>query len=352
MAENKYWDHPVERQPDFENLLSVLKREVPSSPTLFEFGLNVDIFNTIVGDENAQKLEDSSPLGWFAVPVEALRKSGYDYYLLGAGGFSFTSGDKHREKSVSLNEGAVITDRASFEKYEWLDPDDFPPDNLDLHAAELPAGMKLMVRCPGGVLENVIKLVGFEDLCMMMLDDIDLVGEIFTAVGSRLVKYYENCVNHPAVGAIVSNDDWGFKTQTMFPPETMRKFVFPWHRKIVQTAHGASIPAILHSCGQLEEVMDDVIDDMKYDGKHSWEDSIIPVEQAYERWGSRIAIIGGIDVDYLVRSTPDEIYNRSKALLDLTAKRGGYALGSGNSIPGYIPQENYFAMTAPARECK
>ena len=29
-------------------------------------------------------------------------------------------------------------------------------------------------------------------------------------------------------------------------------------------------------------------------------------------------------------------------------EKGGYALGSGNSIPYYVPQENYLAMIAAA----
>jgi len=32
------------------------------------------------------------------------------------------------------------------------------------------------------------------------------------------------------------------------------------------------------------------------------------------------------------------------------AKQGGYALGSGNSIPDYIPSENYLAMLKAGTE--
>jgi uroporphyrinogen decarboxylase len=69
----------------------------------------------------------------------------------------------------------------------------------------------------------------------------------------------------------------------------------------------------------------------------------LPVEEAYSLYGSRIAILGGIDVDFLCRSSPIEIKKRTDKLLDLT-KSGGYALGSGNSIPDYVPIENYLAM--------
>ena len=147
---------------------------------------------------------------------------------------------------------------------------------------------------------------------------------------------------------MISNDDWGFKTQTMLPPEMLREFVFPWHKKIVQTIHKVGKPAILHSCGNLDKVMDDVINDMNYDAKHSFEDEIISVEDAYERWGDSIAILGGIDLDFLVRGSKEKIVKRSKGLLKQTRDRGGYALGSGNSIPPYVPFENYFAMLSAA----
>jgi uroporphyrinogen decarboxylase len=57
-----------------------------------------------------------------------------------------------------------------------------------------------------------------------------------------------------------------------------------------------------------------------------------------------------MDVDFVCRSSPDAVYERSKAMLKLTATRGGYALGTGNSVPEYVPQENYFAMLAAAWE--
>lgn len=31
------------------------------------------------------------------------------------------------------------------------------------------------------------------------------------------------------------------------------------------------------------DIMEDVIEDMKFDGRHSYEDKIIPVEEAYRR---------------------------------------------------------------------
>jgi len=81
------------------------------------------------------------------------------------------------------------------------------------------------------------------------------------------VRYYVRCLQRGVVGAVIGNDDWGFKSQTMLSPDDMRKFVFPWHRQIVAAAHAAGRPAILHSCGNLDEVLTDIIVDMQYDGE-------------------------------------------------------------------------------------
>jgi hypothetical protein len=104
--------------------------------------------------------------------------------------------------------------------------------------------------------------------------------------------------------------------------------------------------------GSLDAFMTDIIDDIGYDGKHSYEDAIMPVEEAYDTYGSRIAILGGIDVDYVIRATPEEVYKRSCAMLERASGRGGYALGTGNSVPEYVPAEHYFAMTAAVRRTR
>ena len=282
--------------------------------------------------------------------MTAYKNAGYDYITLHGSDFCFET-KRHKvgnDKTISLNEGSVINDVNSFEMYKWAAPGSCDYTRLEKLSDLLPEGMKLVVFGPGGVLENVIGLVGYEQLCYMIADGDEVVEWIFNAVGSRLLKYYEICSGYESVGALISNDDWGFNTQTMLSVEDMRKFVFPWHKKIVEVIHASGKPAILHSCGNPDKIMDDIVEDIKYDARHSYEDKIIPVEDAYEKWGGRIATLGGIDVDFICRSTPEEVYNRSAAMLERAEKRGGYALGSGNSIAWYVPHENYLAMIAAA----
>jgi uroporphyrinogen decarboxylase len=330
------------RAPQFDQLLRVLRRQVPERPTLFEFFLNGPLEMKLAGrTADPKDYWDRLQMG-----MEAFAVAGYDYYTLWGTDFMFPRKEVAHGSSRSMNETAVISDRATFDAYAWPDPDAHDYSRLDHLAPRLPKGMKFIVFGPGGVLENVMELVGYEPLAYMIMDDPGLAQEIFDCVGSRLVRYYQRCGSYPSVGALISNDDWGFNSQTMLAPEHMRQFVFPWHRKIVQAIHAAGKPAILHSCGNLAAVMDDIIDDLGYDAKHSFEDKILPVEEAYDRFGHRIAILGGIDLDFVCRSAPSAVTARSKAMLERTAKRGGYALGTGNSVPTYVPHENYLAMLA------
>jgi uroporphyrinogen decarboxylase len=337
---------PVKREPDFANLLAVLRRQAPARPTLFEFILNDRLYERLTGGEVADLDER---LGPGVRRIHAFRNAGYDYTITVVPGFVFPIGEKERASTISLNEGCVIRDRQSFEAYAWPDIDAVDFAILDDLAPYLPDGMKMIVPGPaGGVEEIVIRLVGYENLCYMMVDDADLASDVFAAVGSRLVAFYQRVAPHPGVGACISNDDWGFKTGPLLSMDQMKRFLFPWHKKIAATIHAAGKPAILHSCGRFDRVADIIRDELGYDGRHSYEDAILPVEEAYEAYRDHFAILGGIDVDFMCRATPEEIFGRCRRMLDQVGDRGAYALGTGNSVPLYLPDANYFAMIRAA----
>lgn len=341
------WTHLPQPKPDFANLLAVLRRDVPARPTLFEFFLNDRLYERLAP-------RASLPAGPYRLErqeLQAYYRAGYDYVTVRVPNFDFPTGRDFSARTISLSGGGMIVDWPSYEAYPWPDVEAADYAILDALAADLPDGMKLIPSGPGGVLENIVEIVGFEKLCLLLADVPDLVERVFAAVGESLVRYYEIVAAHPAVGACIDNDDWGFKTQTLLSPRQMRRYVFPWHKRIVEVCHRAGKPVILHSCGHFERILDDMAD-IGIDARHSYEDTIMPVEEAYERYRDRFAILGGLDVDFVCRSSPEDVYGRARAMLERTADRGGYALGTGNSVPDYLPDENYFAMIRAALELR
>lgn len=338
----------LNRKPDYRNLIKVLDKQSPERPTLFEFIISEKICMQLAGYEESNK--DILPLN--KMLITAFYNAGYDYFPISTwhtNTLDFPKGESHQEMSRSQNEGALITDWESFERYTWPEIESYDYEIYSKIGKILPDGMQSIVCGPGGVLENATDIVGYENLCYISMMDEELTTAIFNSIGTRLLKHYEMISSVDSVCAIIGNDDWGFKTQTMFSTEMLRKYVFPWHKKIVEIAHSNNKKAILHSCGNLKLIMDDIIDDMGYDGKHSFEDEILPVEEAYKQYGKRIAILGGIDLDFIVRSEPDVIFKRSRNMVEL-GMSGGYALGSGNSIPDYVPIENYLALIKAVNE--
>jgi len=340
------WDEIPQNpgRPDFNNLLAVLQRSHPKRPTLFEFFMNDRIYRRLAPEFNNMT---DDPITESLRTITAFYRLGYDYAIQDIPGFSFSLAAKisrKRKETVSQNEASVIHTREDFDNFPWPDPDLANYGVLDHLKEYLQKGMKFVVCGPGGLLENAVSLVGYQNLCLMTMDDRSLAEDIFAQIGSRLVRYYEIVAQYDCVGACLSNDDWGFKTHTIFSTADMRHFVFPWHKRMVEVIHAAGKPAILHSCGHIQRIIEDVIDDMQYDGRHSYEDSIMPVEEAYDKYHDRIAILGGIDIDFICRSSPEEIYKRSTSMIKRTEDTGSYALGTGNSVPDFLPDHKYFAL--------
>lgn len=332
--------------PDFRQLEKVLLRKKPDRPVLFEYFMNGDLISLVNG-ENFNNLP--GPQARISAIIRFFSTLGYDHATIPSryfSQFSFPTQTSKKE-TISLNDGAAITNWNSFENYPWPDPGQIFPDWLTSPGISLADGMKLIIPGPGGLLENVISLTGFENLCYMIYENEELVSAVFDKTGKLLLKYYELCSEVENVGALIVNDDWGFKTQTMLSPDMLRKYVFKWQEKIVSAIHSNGKYAILHSCGNMYDVMGDIISDMKFDAIHSFEDNILPVEDAYRDWHDKIAVLGGIDMDFLVRESPENIYKRCKKIIEATGFEG-YALGSGNSIPPYVPVNNYLAMLSAA----
>jgi uroporphyrinogen decarboxylase len=135
----------------------------------------------------------------------------------------------------------------------------------------------------------------------------------------------------------------------MVSPPVLRRFFFPWLRKIGQLARRSRKPLIYHSDGVLDEVLEEIID-CGVDAIHPIEPKAMDLSVVKHRYGDRLCLIGHVDVDLLARGSVEEVRSRVKHNIEVAAYNGGYCVGSGNSIPDYVPFENYVAMLEAARE--
>ncbi|MBO5274428.1 MAG: hypothetical protein J6I45_07430, partial [Clostridia bacterium] len=146
-------------------------------------------------------------------------------------------------------------------------------------------------------------------------------------------------------------DDLGFKSNTLLSADDIRTHIIPQYKAIINLVHSYGKPFLLHSCGCIFDVMEDLIA-AGIDAKHSNEDQIAPFPVWVEKYGDRIGNFGGIDTDAVCRLTKSELREYISDVVKQCTGHGGFAFASGNSIPNYVPADNYISMVEIVRELR
>lgn len=253
-----------------------------------------------------------------------------------------------REREWADEHRGVIRNRDDLERYPWPEVEGFDFFPFEYISRHLPEGMGLMTCHAGGVFEHLSWMMSYEGLCLALKDDPDLVRDVVSRIGNLFVKFYEALLTLPNLVAVFPGDDMGFKTGTLVSPEDLRSLILPWHAKFAEMAHRRGLPYFLHSCGHLESILGDLTDVVRIDGKHSFEDAIRPAEDYQRLYGDKMAVLGGVDVHILAHGTASDVRRRTRELIDVCGRRGRFAVGSGNSIPSYVPVGNYLALVEEA----
>jgi len=243
----------------------------------------------------------------------------------------------------------LIANRDNFNNYPWPSTDQIADFPIDYCAAKMPRGMKVMV-FQWGIFEDLKLLLGFENMAIKSIEEPELLIDVLENLTILAEASVDMAAAHPEVGAIFMAEDMGFNSGTMLNPKFMREHVIPRHKRIVEACHKHGKPFIMHSCGQISAIMDDLIEVAKIDAKHSFQDNAYPIDDWYKKYHDRIGILGGVDMDILTRATPEEVGKRTREIIEQCAPQGGFAVGCGNTAANYIKIENYYAMLDETRK--
>jgi uroporphyrinogen decarboxylase len=344
-------------QPDYRHMLDVLKNKRPARLPIYEHKISpAVIMEQILGFQFAELEQgDANDLKeFFTHYCRFYREMTYDTVS-----FEVTiTRSLPDHGAIYGSRPGPIQNRADFEKYPWSEiPQRYwqaAGRKFEMLAECLPAGMKAVGGPGNGVFELSEDLVGFQNLAYMMVDDLELFADLYRRIGDLMFEIWTVFLERYVDQFVICRfgDDLGFKTSTLVAPATVRDHVIPQYRRVINLIQQTGRPFLWHSCGKIFSIMDDMIE-LGIDAKHSNEDTIAPFEEWIERYGHRIGLLGGIDVDILCQRTPDEIF--ADVIVKGQRFRGraqGYALGSGNSIPDYVPVDGYLAMIRAAQQIR
>lgn len=339
------------RQPDFELLRKALLRQgsLERVPML-ELKADDEVVAAVLGIDNPTTFASMGKKQHTKLLVDFWSRLGFDAVRLRSGlGLqkARTSGEDtatlKRAKRDWQSEEGIITSWEDFEQYPWPTWRDADFSHIQYAGEVLPDGMELLIS-PYGMLEPIMWMMGFQGLSMALYDCPDLVEAMVERIASIYIPIANAVLEMDRVAGLFVGDDMGFKTSTMIAPKHLRQYILPYHKQLAAMAHAHDKVYILHSCGKLDAIMDDLIDDVQIDAKHSFEDVIMPVATFKAKYGNRVSVVGGIDIDFLCRSTEEQVRAKVREVLDICMPAGGYVLGTGNSVANYIPVSNFLAM--------
>jgi len=203
--------------------------------------------------------------------------------------------------------------------------------------------MKLIVQL-GYVFMGTWQVMGFENFAYQLADDPGFVQAVIEKLATSQMAVLEALLQYDCVGAIWMPDDLAYNSGPMVSPRVYQQYIYPWYVHIVERSHQANIPVGLHSDGDLTRLLPDLIA-CGFDCIHPFEPPLNDIVKIKREWGHRIALAGNIDLKHtLCDGTPQTVKAEVCYKSGQLAPGGGWLVGSSNSIPEFVPIENYRAL--------
>lgn len=342
-------------EPDYRNIVDCAWNKEAKRLPLYEHNVAFEKIGEITGTDMLSLFQgdDRDLHEFFRIYCNFFKDHGYDVVT-----FERCIGEI-MPGSGALGDSRVIPviqDEEDFRKYPWAELEEYYfQKNAKYFVAlrdEMPDGMKAIGGVGNGIFECVQDLTGYEGLCYILADDEDLYRALFQKVGETNLKIWKRFMKEygDIYCVLRFGDDLGYKSNTLLSTEDIKNLIFPQYKPIVDLVHGYQKPFLLHSCGKIFGVMDELIENVGINAKHSNEDQIAPFPVWAEKYGDKIGNFGGADVDVVCNASKQELKEYILDVISKSKNHGGFAFGTGNSIPDYVPAESYLNMIEIVRE--
>jgi len=192
-----------------------------------------------------------------------------------------------------------------------------------------------------GCFHSTWNKIGMETLLIWMLDDPDLVEDMFAAHTQLALDLYDGMKEMGVQfdGAWVS-DDLGYRTAPLISPDLYHRLVVPYHRALCEHFARDGLKTILHSDGNVEPLIPHFLE-AGFTALHPLESKAgLDVRKLKPLYGDRLVFFGNIDVRKLAGSR-EEIEEEIRTKVTSAKQGGGYIYHSDHSVPSNVSFENY-----------
>jgi len=237
----------------------------------------------------------------------------------------------------------IISSMEDLEAFPWPDPAELNYQIIRDIRTFLPPGMGTLCYA-GAIFSSLMLMMGLETCFIHMLQGTELFQRLLKKIGEFQVAVVEILVELGTLGGIWINDDMGFKTRTLVNPNLYRRYTFPYYREIRHILDRKGLPLLLHSDGNITDILPDLVE-IGFNAIHPIEPEAMDIYKARQIVGDKVCLIGNLSLAFpLGTGTPADVIDGTRRLIRTMAPGGSYVMSSGNSIPEYIPYENWKAM--------
>jgi uroporphyrinogen decarboxylase len=197
-----------------------------------------------------------------------------------------------------------------------------------------------------GLFESAWALCGFEGYLGHLVGEPTFVAELT----QRLADFSCAVVAQAAgmgVDGIRFGDDWGFQDRLMVRPEVWRRLFKEAYRRIFSAARSLGIIVMMHSCGNITEILPDLIE-VGVQVVHPLQPEAMDVALCRREFGRDVTFWGGLGSQSTIPlGTPEDVRREVRDRLELF-RDGGYILAPAGAVPAEAPVENVVAIIEEA----
>ncbi|MCX6983971.1 MAG: hypothetical protein NT118_04350 [Lentisphaerae bacterium] len=221
------------------------------------------------------------------------------------------------------------------------------PEFLDFTIVDRPSWQKAKERMLPA--DDRVNLSGTERCLMAMVDDPEWLMDIYNAQIDLNLTMLDRVLDAGyKLDAIFWCDDMGYKGNQFFSVNTYRNLLKPFHKRAVDWAHARGLKARLHSCGDVNPFIPDLID-IGIDGLNPMEvkAGMDPVKLK-KTYGDKLLLHGGINAQ--LYNEPEKLEEEMRKIIPALKESGGYIFSSDHSVPDSVSLKNFQQIVNFAKE--
>jgi uroporphyrinogen decarboxylase len=146
-------------------------------------------------------------------------------------------------------------------------------------------------------------------------------------------------------------EDLGYRGKLFCSPRTLSELIFPYYAEMVEFFHGYDLPVVLHSCGYQEPALPLIVE-AGFDGLNPMEVKAgNDVFKFAEKWGDRLAFVGGLDARILESGDREVIRKGVTDFIEGMKARGArFVYASDHSLSTNINYDDFLYSLEVYRE--